>query len=733
MKPIVLLALLASVTLTGAAHAVTVTGTIVDRAGKAIEYANVAAPAAQLGAVTDEQGRFTLELPAGAAVLEVSQLGYLRRTVTIVVAEGMAALRVALDEEPVPVGEVVVAASSFGKSGKSEGAVLRRMDVILTPGGAADVFQSLRALPGINAPDEGAALYVRGGDPSETLIRLDGGEIGHPYHYEGASGGLFSAFDAYMLKSAFFSSGGFGAKYGGALSGVLDIETQDPLGLRTVSLGANMVGAGVSSSWALVPEKLAVVGTLRYSAVDLLDRLYGSPNRYVSVPSSRDGAGRLLYRYSPTGRVALLYLGSGDQVALFSNHLNYEGEYAQRTRNQFGAVQFQDVIGGAVAIRGQVGAQLYRTRWTFGPIAIEEEERNWNGNLDAVWAASTNHEIGFGGGVRRPADEIAGTMAADSTDFGAGAPTRRILTQARRIESGFYVEDKLRVWGPLYATVGGRADYATVPGTWTWDPRAALAWRLGPAQTVRVAAGRYHQLPDPEYLDPVYGNPLLGPMSADHLIAGYEWRSGSGNVRIEGYHKEYRGLVTQSLATFYSNEGHGWARGVNVFLQGHRGRTSGWVSYGYLDSWRREKDDPREVPASYGVRHSITLVAQQALTSKLQLGARYGHTSGRPFTPVLGRTFDPDRRIWRPIFGENNSDVMPDYHRLDVRVTRLFTIPSGLGLPSSSVCAAYVEVMNALDTGNVLRWVYNSDYSARYPDYSYFSRRLAVAGLALTW
>src|SRR5204862_2179480 len=139
-----------------------------------------------------------------------------------------AATRVALADEPVPVGEVVVSASSFGKVGKSEGATLRRMDIMMTPGGTADVFQALRTLPSINAPNEGAALYVRGGDPHETLVRIDGGEIGHPYHYEGASGGLFSAFDAYMLKSAFFSSGGFSSKYGGVLSGVLDIETQDP-------------------------------------------------------------------------------------------------------------------------------------------------------------------------------------------------------------------------------------------------------------------------------------------------------------------------------------------------------------------------------------------------------------------------------------------------------------------------------------------------------------------------
>jgi hypothetical protein len=716
-----------------AASAATVTGTVVDRAGKPIEYANVTVPALKLGTVTDEEGRFDLDLPAGPAVIEIGQIGYLKRSVQLTVAEGLAPLHVQLDEEPVPVEEVVVAASSFGKSGKSEGAVLRRMDVIMTPGGAADVFQSLRALPGINAPNDGAALYVRGGDPRETLVRLDGGEIGHPYHYEGASGGLFSAFDTYMLKSAFFSSGGFSAKYGGVLSGVLDIETQDPLGLRTVSVGANMVGAGVSSSWALKPEKLSLVGTVRFSAVDLLDRLYGSTSEYVSAPSSRDGAARLLYRYSESGRASLLYLGSGDQVILVANHLNYQGDFTQTSRNHFGALQFQDVAAGKIALKGQVAGQLYRTRWSFGPIALERRERNAHANLDAVWPASSRHELSFGANFGRPDGEITGSYPADSTDFEAGAPVRTYRTRARVDDAGFYLEDKLRLWGPLYATIGGRLDHVSTPGVWTSDPRAALAWRVSEEQTVRIAAGRYHQLADAQYLDPVYGNPDLEPLRADHVIMGYELKSGSNDVRIEGYRKDYRGLITNQAAHFYANGGRGYARGMDVFLQGAYRKTSGWISYGYLDTKRKERDDPREVPSVYGVRHSVTLVAQYELAPKWRLGSRYGHSSGRPYTPVVGRRYDPARDLWRPIFGENNSGTLPDYHRLDVRLSRLFSIPKGLGLPSSSVCAFYVEAMNVLGTENVLDYIYNRDYSRRYEDLSYFSRRLAVAGLALTW
>ena len=88
---------------------------------------------------------------------------------------------------------------------------------------------------------------------------------------------------------------------------------------------------------------------------------------------------------------------------------------------------------------------------------------------------------------------------------------------------------------------------------------------------------------------------------------------------------------------------------------------------------------------------------------------------------------------WRPIEGGENSALMPQYHRLDVRVTRLFTMPAALGLPESGMSVLYLEALNVLDTPNVLEYVYNDDYTERREVLSYFSRRMVVAGFALTW
>ncbi len=724
---------LALLAIAAPAWALRVSGRVTDRQGQPLEFATVAVPALKMGAVSDEQGAFELDLPAGRALLEVSQIGYQRARLEIVVADGLAPVRVTLAEAPVPVSEVQVTASSFGKAGKSEGAVIRRFDVVTTPGGAADVMQALRALPGINAPAEGAALYVRGGDPSETLVRLDGGEIGHPYHYEGASGGLFSAFDAYMLKSAFFSSGGFSAKYGGVLSGVLDVETEDPMNTRTVSTGANLAGGGVSSSWALVPDRLSLIATVRRSWPEVLMRLYGSTRDYESAPVSSDGAAKLLWRYRPTGRLAALYLGSTDDVAMQWNILNTRALVHSGGDTHFGALQLADVVGRHLAVHAQASAQWYDRGSSYGPFDRSRRERNASLTGDGVWRPNDRHEVSFGGGVRRQAARIHGTTAADSSDWSSTAPVRTLDTDARTTSPGLYLEDKFRVAGPVYATLGGRVDLAPGTDAWTADPRGALAWRVNPHHTVRVAAGRYHQLADAQYLDPVYGNPDLGPLRADHAIAGWEWKVDDANVRVEAFRKDYRDLVTQDARTFYANGGHGVARGVDVFVQGSHRWLTGWISYGFLDATRKEHDDPREVPAAYGVRHSLTTVAQYRLSPRWMSGVRWSHSVGRPYTPVVGRTYDAGTSTWHPVWGEHGSALYPAYDRLDVRLTRLFSLPPGAGLPASSVCAAYCEAMNVLGTRNTLEYVWNSDYSRRYTLDSYFSRRLLVAGVQLTW
>ncbi len=535
------------------------------------------------------------------------------------------------------------------------------------------------------------------------------------------------------MKGAFFSSGGFGARYGGVLSGVLDIDTQDPGDQKSVNAGINMVGANLSTTWTLVPGRLSGIASVRFSDTDVLMRVYGSSRDYQSAPLSHDAAAKLVWRYSSTGRATLTGLQNGDRTAVTANALNVKSLYLEHARNQLLALDVSDAPGERVALHLRGALQRYRDDWTFSGFGTARDETNLQGNLEGVWTPDPRHAISFGANLPRRAAHIVGSLPADSVDLAAGAPLRGYDYRPVLDTPGMYLEDKLRVVGPVYATLGGRADRVSNTGQWTFDPRVALAWRVDDRQTVRLATGRYHQAADVRRLDRVYGNPRLGPLRADHVIAGWEWLSQNANLRLEAFRKDYRDLVTDDSLSFYANRGSGFARGVDVFVKGSHRWTSGWISYGYLDTKRQEGDDPRQLPAAYGVKHSLTLVGNYQWSGVWILGARYGWSSGPPWTPVVDRIWDPARAIWRPVFAENRSARMPAYQRLDLRATRLFTLPRGLGLPPSAPCAAYIEGLNVLGIRNVLEYVYNSDYSRRYRRESYFSRAMLVAGMSLTW
>jgi vitamin B12 transporter len=135
----------------------------------------------------------------------------------------------------------VVVAGGF-RLGDQPDAVLNTLEVVQTPGAAADVYRALQTFPGLQAVDEGAGLFVRGGDVAETKVLLNEAVVLSPYRYESPTGGFFGSFDPFLLEGIFFSSGGFGARYGDALSGLAALRTlgrPERLGLgATASLAA---------------------------------------------------------------------------------------------------------------------------------------------------------------------------------------------------------------------------------------------------------------------------------------------------------------------------------------------------------------------------------------------------------------------------------------------------------------------------------------------------------------
>ncbi|MCK4257306.1 carboxypeptidase-like regulatory domain-containing protein, partial [candidate division WOR-3 bacterium] len=201
-------------------------GIVLDMEGNTLFGANVYIKGRYEGAMSDENGKFFFETDyEGECILIATYVGYKVYENPIHISKNRTLeLKVTLRKDVVEMKGIVVTASSF-TSGEEEGVTLTPLEIVTTSGAAADVCWAIKTFPGVSQVDEGAGLFVRGGEVIETKFILDGAEISHPYRYESPTGGFFGTFSPFLLKGTYFSSGGFSSEYGDALSSVLAMQS----------------------------------------------------------------------------------------------------------------------------------------------------------------------------------------------------------------------------------------------------------------------------------------------------------------------------------------------------------------------------------------------------------------------------------------------------------------------------------------------------------------------------
>ncbi|MDQ3950316.1 MAG: hypothetical protein M3282_08205, partial [Gemmatimonadota bacterium] len=173
-----------------------------------------------------------------------------------------------------------------------------RSQVLLTAGGAADVMQSVQMQPGATRVGEGGDIYTRGGDATETALIVNGGRILSLARFEGLNGSMFGALEPFVVKSVRYSSGGFSAKHGNALSGVLEIETDGRPVERSSRAGLSLVQA---SGTVRAPFSTKVGGWIsgRVSHTGALLKTHGRTDEFSGAPRSQEMIASLIAAPTP--------------------------------------------------------------------------------------------------------------------------------------------------------------------------------------------------------------------------------------------------------------------------------------------------------------------------------------------------------------------------------------------------------------------------------------------------
>jgi len=676
------------------------------------------------GGLSNDSGRVIIRTDLGGErILVATMIGYepFEKNVRLPF-QGI--LNFVLAEKSIELSEIQVEVSAYtGGEGK---VAVTKIDIYTTPGGAADVFQSIKVLPGVTQTDETAAIPVRGGSPSENLIMLNGATIAHPYHSENASGnGLFSIVETAVIKKLYFSSGAFSVKYGNALSGVLDIETENRLTQNRFSLNANLVGVdgGVQR---VINNKLSFQVFARRTSTALLFKLNKPTFDVVQDPTTSNVTAIVNYTYSPTGLIQWFGMASGDAQAFDLTIQSNANRYRMQSHNQVSSLVWSDIFNHKWVSKSSLTYSGYQNAWTFGNWSRNNDEFNVKARWDNNYNLSPRTIINFGTEWYGDFYNLNFILPKRRGEFYAGADSIQITGKNHAANVGSYAEWQHKIFKKWTASLGVRHDYNGLADANTFDVRGGLVHELSKNSFLRFAAGTFHQRPSITLYDRHSGNPNLKAMAAKHLILGYEKNSDAMQFKLEAYYKFYSDLPLENAATNYSSGGKGYARGVDAFLKGSIGRTTGWVSYGFIQTRRKEMDITVTRPSAYDITHNLKVVSKTNLGKGYEVSNTTRIATGRPFTPITSGAYDAANGHWTPVYAEKNSKRFPTYFRADARLSKFFFFGS------QKYLVLYLEGLNILGKDNILDYKYSEDFSQRSEIQSYFSNRTLVMGFALS-
>ncbi|MFI2744133.1 carboxypeptidase-like regulatory domain-containing protein [Zhouia sp. PK063] len=603
----------------------TVSGIVTDQKGMPIEGANVYLENTYDGGSTNAKGvfNFTTE-ESGTQTLVVSFITFQTYKKTAEVTT-FSKIKIALKEEINTLTGVTLTAGNFEAGDNSKASVLKPLDIVTTASAVGDVFGALQTLPGTTTVAEDGRLFVRGGSAEETQIFIDGMRVFSPYTPTAKNLPTRGRYSPFLFKGISFSTGGYSAEYGQALSSVLllntiDKPTQNQTDISIMTLGG---GLGHTSIWG----KNSI--SINTSYINLKPYLEVVPDRNNWKKPYESISGEAVYRHQFENGLFKFYTAYDyTSFNVFQEDINYDDliQFKIKNTNMYTNASYKGVLNNDWIVNGGVSFSATTNDLNIVNDAIDDKEIGIHGKLKFIKSFHQHIKLNVGG------EFFTSTFKEHYMQKDASEIQNEVTNKLPALfaESDIYFTNKLA------AKVGIRASYASITNEWKINPRLSLAYKTGEHDQVAVAYGIFNQLPQNSLLK--YEQPLQSSQAA-HYIFNYQYVNNGKTFRAETYYKKYTNLFTYEEDEMYKysnlgNNGKGYATGLDVFWRDNKSfkNIDYWVSYSYLDTQRKFEDYPNEVTPSFAAKHNLSLVGKFWVNAlKSQFGVTYNFSSGRPY------------------------------------------------------------------------------------------------------
>ncbi|MDI9257583.1 TonB-dependent receptor [Flavobacterium sedimenticola] len=623
MKPFYTLFLLFLV-LAGRAQQ-TISGTVFDGKSKPIAGANIFIEGTYDGASTDEQGRFEFSTTVnGKQELVISFLTYETLKVAIDVAKCQNE-SFTLKESVNTLDAVVVTAGTFDAGEKARVSVLKPLDIVTTAGALGDIVSALQTLPGTQTVGEDGRLFVRGGEADETQTFIDGIRVAQPYGATTANVPTRGRFSPFLFSGMSFSTGGYSAEYGEALSSVLLLNTQDEATEEKTDISLMTVGLGLANTQKWKTNSLSF--NTAYINLEPYQKVF--PQRADWNKPFQSLSGEAVYRHGFDNGMFKLYAAfDASQFDINSETINHPDKIRVDLNNNnfYLNSSYKANFSGQWQLFSGLSYGFSRNKIGIATDAVSNSEHASHIKVKLKKSFSDRLKLSFGGDffVTRFEENF---KPIDSDTFTSNYNANLAALFA---ETDIFFSKKLAM------KLGARLSNNSLLKEKVLSPRVSLAYKVSKNGQLAVAYGNFTQAPKPDYLK--YADDLSSE-KATHYIFNYQYSKDRRTFRAEWYWKEYDNLVKfdTEVAQFdsqYTNSGFGYAKGLDVFWRDNATvkNVEYWVSYSYIDTQRDYKNFSVEATPSFVAKHSLSVVSKWWINQwKSQLSVTNSFTTGRPY------------------------------------------------------------------------------------------------------
>ena len=725
-KLLSMLTFFVSICLVSAQEKFTISGYITDyESGETLIGATALVKELGNGAVSNEYGFYSISVPEGSYTLEFSYIGF-GNIIKSVSLSANYKLDVELGEMKNELAEVVVTAKEEDSNVREVSMSVNKLDITTIKNmptllGEVEIIRSLQLLPGVNSVGEGATGFnVRGGSIDQNLILLDEAPVYNSSHLFG----FFSVFNPDAVKDVKLYKGGIPSRYGGRLSSILDVRMKEGNKKKlNINGGVGFIFSRLSVEAPIIKDKSSLIVAARRSYIDVLAKPFLSESLNGSELNFYDLTLKTNYDINDKNRLFISgYFGR--------DNFGFGDQAGFNWGNKTGTIRWNHLFSERLFSNLTFYFSDYDYQIKFGNDS--QNKFDWNASIQNIgvkpefsFFLKPGNLLKFGGQsilyTFDPGNAV-GVSEGEERDFS--------LPQKYAMENAVYVENEiditttiktnygLRLSSFTYLGKGTAYEYADgIPGErryatsateyddwesiktyYNFEPRLSLQMQLSSNNSIKASYNRttqyIHLVSNTTAATPVDiwtpSTNNIRPSTADQVAFGYfqNLNDNTYELSAEVYYKTMNNLVDYIdgadllLNQFIEGdliEGEGRAYGIELMAKKTKGKFNGWLSYTLA---RTERQTPginggEWYASRFDQLHNLSLTGFYEINDRWTTSANFAFNTGSPTTFPTTRYTIQGFVVPHNANEERNNVRLPNYHRLDLSITRKGKIKEG--------------------------------------------------------